>query len=65
MNAIQKSARARINRVIRESELLNILATECRENPLDGMKMQQLRDTAENILQCVHEFNAYTNASNI
>lgn len=55
-----KPSRARINKVLKEAASIIELAQNLKKR-MDGEKMQELRDSAESLLQCVHEFNAYQN----
>lgn len=60
-NAIKRARDARLNEVTRELNVLGAMAVEQRHK-FEGWRMQRMRDTAENILQCVHEASAYDNA---
>ena len=52
------SARARLNGVIRDSERLNFVAKELKEN-FSPKYMQEMKDLIESIAQGVHEYRAY------
>ena len=58
---IKKSARARLNEAGRDASRVLELVAELRARE-DGTLRQELRNCAENLLQCVHEANAYNNA---
>lgn len=56
-----RSANARLNQVIRESERLHAIAKQQKEG-FKPENMPEMRRLASSITQCVHEFNAYHNA---
>jgi len=58
----RKSAKGRLKQAIKS----NILIKDSLRNlelGFNGQIMQDLRDDTENLIQCIHEYNAYRNIS--
>lgn len=60
-DTLRRSARARLNAVIRKSNRLGELALDMRDG-FSPEAMAEMRALAGELAQCVHEFNAYHNA---
>jgi hypothetical protein len=61
--SLKRSASSRLNQSKRHAEAIVILVEELR-NKFTSENMADLRDRAEKIIQCVHEYNAYANVIN-
>jgi hypothetical protein len=59
---LQRSAKSRLNETIRRAGAVNDIAETIRNDGFRHERMAALREETERLLQCVHEFNAYTNA---
>ena len=61
MTSAKKAARARLNQAYKQSVRVSGIITDLRKNGFHGGAMQELRDVTEELVQCVHEYSAYTN----
>ncbi len=53
--------RARRRRIVRQSAAITALMSDTLVDELGGSQLQELRDCAEDLIQAVHELNAYHN----
>ncbi len=60
-HSLTQSRKARLRTIKNEAATIQLFA-DAFEDDFDTTKMAKLRDSAENLLQAVHEFNAYHNA---
>lgn len=59
---IRKSHRARWNKVLNAANQIAALMRNVDPDEVDGIVIADIRSHVEDITQCFHEFNAYSNA---